>query len=107
MFYSHWHWFKPISSQVEFISLLSTILAIYGVMGPLMPTYEEKYDKFGNLHIPNELGVAYCVVPCAILAVVFHPYVLPMDEIWNSYLSFSTVPKQNSGSNDTNMTTYH
>ena len=59
--------------QIEVVSLFSVIFAIYGVMGPLISTYEEKYDKFGNLHIPNELGVAYCVIPCAILAVCFHP----------------------------------
>ena len=59
--------------QIEVVSLFYVIFAIYGVMGPLISTYEEKYDKFGNLHIPNELGVAYCVIPCAILAVCFHP----------------------------------
>ena len=68
LFFSH-----LFSSQIEGISLISVTLAIYGVMGPMVSTYEEKYDKFGNLHIPNELGVAYCVVPCAILAVIFHP----------------------------------
>ena len=62
-------------SQIEFVSLLSVLLAIYGVMGPLISTYEEKHDKFGNFHIPNEFGVLYCVLPCAVLAILFHPWV--------------------------------
>jgi len=58
---------------VEFCSLAAVGLAIYGVFGPLLSTYDEKYDKFGNLHISNEFGIAYLVIPCVILAVVKHP----------------------------------
>ena len=58
---------------VEFLSLGSVCVAIYGIFGPLVNTYEEKYDRFGNLHIPNIAGAAYVVVPCVIVAVIFHP----------------------------------
>ena len=49
------------------------ILSGYGILGPLISTYEEKYDKFGSLHIPNELGALYCAIPCLVLAMFFHP----------------------------------
>ncbi|KAJ1437442.1 ER lumen protein retaining receptor-domain-containing protein [Ochromonadaceae sp. CCMP2298] len=58
---------------VEIMSLLSVCLALYAMLGPLMPTYDEKFDRFGNLYIPAEFGIAYLVVPCVLLAVVFHP----------------------------------
>jgi ER lumen protein retaining receptor len=58
---------------LEAISLLAVVLGCYAVIGPLISTYEEKYDKFGNLHIPNELGALYVVVPSIILAIIFHP----------------------------------
>ena len=63
-------WFYHV---IEVCSLLFAGLAIYGMLGPLISTYEERYDKFGALHIPNELGAAYCVVPCLVLAILFHP----------------------------------
>ena len=46
---------------IELLSLASVGLAIYGIFGPLLPSYDEKFDKFGNLHIPNEFGVVYIV----------------------------------------------
>ena len=58
---------------VEVMSLLSVALAIYGIFGPLLPSYDEKYDKFGNLHIPSELGALYAVGPAVVLAMLFHP----------------------------------
>lgn len=58
---------------VEAMSLLAVVLALYGIFFPLISTYDEKYDKFGSLHIPSELGVLYLVVPCVVLAVLFHP----------------------------------
>jgi hypothetical protein len=63
-------WFYHV---IEILSLLFAGLAIYGMLGPLISTYEERYDKFGALHIPNEMGAAYCVLPCLVLAVLFHP----------------------------------
>jgi hypothetical protein len=58
---------------VEICSLVCVIFAMYGVFGPLISTYDEKYDKFGNLHIPNEFGALYIVVPCVLLSIFFHP----------------------------------
>lgn len=58
---------------VEIVALASAALAVYGIFGPLVSTYDEKYDKFGNLHIPSEFGAAYIVGPAIVLAVIFHP----------------------------------
>lgn len=58
---------------VEIFSLVLVLLALYGMFGPLLPTYDEKNDKFGNLSIPSEFGIIYIVAPCVILAVLFHP----------------------------------
>ena len=38
-------WFYHL---VELISLLAVIASLYGIVGPLISTYDEKYDKFGN-----------------------------------------------------------
>lgn len=51
----------------------ATCLAIYGIFGPLISTYDEKFDKFGHAHIPNEFGIAYIAGPCILLAIIFHP----------------------------------
>lgn len=58
---------------VEICSLLSVFLAIYGIFGPLISTYDDKHDKFGSLYIPSEYGILYLVVPCLLLALLFHP----------------------------------
>jgi ER lumen protein retaining receptor len=58
---------------VEAISLASTLLVLYLIFVPLRPTYSEKYDKFGNLHIPNEFGACYILVPALLCAIFFHP----------------------------------
>lgn len=58
---------------VESMSLAAVVLATYGIMKPLVSTYDEKHDKFGNLYIPSEFGAAYLVVPCMLMAVLFHP----------------------------------
>ena len=42
----------------------------------MKPTYDEKFDKFGNLHVPNELGALYLLGPAVLLAMFIHPYVL-------------------------------
>jgi ER lumen protein retaining receptor len=63
-------WFYHV---VETMSLLSVILALYGIFMPMISTYAEKHDRFGNLHIPSEFGVLYLLVPCIILAIIFHP----------------------------------
>lgn len=53
--------------------MLSVIGAIYILFGPLFSTYDEKYDKFGNLHVPDRLGAVYLAGPCILLAIIFHP----------------------------------
>lgn len=59
---------------VEMCSFAAVCFAMFGVFGPLMPTYDEKHDKFGNMKpVPSELGIVYLAVPCVVLAVVFHP----------------------------------
>lgn len=63
-------WFYHI---VELISLACVCLVLYGVFGPLISTYSEKHDRFGNLHVPSELGALYVLVPCVVLALLFHP----------------------------------
>lgn len=67
------HFFFFFFTQIETVSLVSCCFAMYGMLGPLKSTYEEKYDKFGSLHIPNEFGALYCIVPCAVMALFFHP----------------------------------
>jgi hypothetical protein len=56
----------------EVLSLLSVVLAIYRIMGPMKSSYEKKYDKFGSLNAAYDLGVFYLVLPCFLLAVIFH-----------------------------------
>lgn len=58
---------------VEIMSLCAVAFAIYGMFGPLVHTYAEKHDRFGNLHIPSEFGIAYLIGPCILLAIIFHP----------------------------------
>lgn len=63
-------WFYHL---VESVSLIAVCFALYGIFGPLISTYSEKHDRFGNLHIPSELGALYLLGPCVLLAVIFHP----------------------------------
>mmetsp|Transcript_6335 Transcript_6335/g.9555 ORF Transcript_6335/g.9555 Transcript_6335/m.9555 type:complete len:296 (-) Transcript_6335:175-1062(-) len=58
---------------VEIISLASVCLAVYLIFVPLVSTYDEKYDKFGNLHVPDRLGGLYLLGPCVLMAIIFHP----------------------------------
>jgi hypothetical protein len=59
--------------SVEIISFLAVGAAIIGIFGPFMSSYQESFDKFGNLFLPNILGNIYIVVPCFIIAVFVHP----------------------------------
>ena len=58
---------------VEVLGLLVPAAAIFLIFGPFVVSYEEKYDVFGNLHIPPMFGALYLFVPCAVLAMVLHP----------------------------------
>ena len=35
--------------------------------------YKHEIDNFGELRIPNRYGNLYIVVPCLLLAIIFHP----------------------------------
>ncbi len=61
---------------VEILSFCFICGALYGIFGPMKPTYDEKFDKFGNLHVPNELGALYLLGPAVLLAMFIHPYAL-------------------------------
>lgn len=63
-------WFYHV---VESLSFASVLIAIAGLFGPFIASYTEKHDRFGNLYIPSELGALYLVIPCVVLAVIFHP----------------------------------
>lgn len=63
-------WFYHV---VEFMSFAAVGLVIFGVFGPLKPTYEQKNDQFGNLHVPPEFGAVYIIVPCIVIAIFLHP----------------------------------
>ncbi len=63
-------WFYHV---VETFAFISVCFAIYGIFGPFISTYAEKHDRFGNYVIPSELGAVYILVPCIIVAVIFHP----------------------------------
>jgi hypothetical protein len=58
---------------VEIMSLVSVIAAIMAVFFPFIASYEENFDKFGNLFVPNVLGILYIIVPCLILSLFIHP----------------------------------
>ena len=57
---------------VEFLSLLATLSVIFAMLSPFKSIYEEKYDKFGNLHVDPAYGIVYLLVPCVVLSIVCH-----------------------------------
>lgn len=63
-------WFYHV---IEFLSFTSVLLVLYGIFGPFKSSYDSKYDKFGNLHVPSEYGAAYLIVPTLLVAIMFHP----------------------------------
>ena len=58
---------------VEFLSLAAVTSAIFAILFPMKHTYDKKYDLFGNLHIPDDLGALYLIIPSVILAIFIHP----------------------------------
>lgn len=63
-------WFYHV---VEAAALAFTGACIYYVTKKHASTYDEKFDAFGNLHIPSRYGAAYILFPCIVLAVLIHP----------------------------------
>ena len=62
-------WFYHV---VEILSLLGVAMVIFGI-AVSMKSYDEKFDRFGNLVVPNSLGALYLIVPCVVVALFFHP----------------------------------
>jgi ER lumen protein retaining receptor len=58
---------------VEIISFCCIAGVLYGIFGPLKPSYDDKFDKFGNFFVPNELGALYILGPATLLALFLHP----------------------------------
>lgn len=58
---------------IEIVSLVLVCTLVFHVLSVYKSSYEEKEDAFGNLRVPREFGIVYLVVPCIILAVLFHP----------------------------------
>nr|CCA18024.1 conserved hypothetical protein [Albugo laibachii Nc14] len=46
---------------------------IYLVMVQYNSSYELRYDTFGWLHIPTELGALYTLLPCILFGMIVHP----------------------------------
>ena len=59
---------------VEILSLCAAGLLLFAAFGPLKSTYEDKFDRFGNLPpVPSVFGAAYLIAPALVLAIFFHP----------------------------------
>ena len=82
---------------VEFLSLGCVLLPIFGIFGPLRSTYDERFDKFGNLHIPPYLGAVYLLVPCLLLSIFVKPHLnrdlsyLSSDMCWSLSMYLEAV----------------
>lgn len=63
-------WFYHV---VETLSLIFAATAIYLLKFKFGSTYDESKDAFGNLRVPSYAGIVYIVVPCFLVALVFHP----------------------------------
>lgn len=57
-------------SLLEISAMAMCCIVIYLVTGRFNSTYELRYDTFGWLHIPTELGALYILVPCVFLGMV-------------------------------------
>jgi hypothetical protein len=71
------------------LSLASVLLLIYGIFGPLRSTYDERYDKFGNLHVQPMYGAAYLLIPCVVLAIFIKPHLNRDESIFSSDMCWS------------------
>lgn len=57
-------------SFLEISALAMCCGVIYLVMVRFNTTYEQRYDTFGWLHVPTELGALYILVPCILFGMV-------------------------------------
>lgn len=79
---------------IESSSLVLVVLLIFHLIQPYRTTYEEKADAFGNLRIPSQFGIIYIVLPCLLLAVIFHPSLNSnwfADTAWSAAMSIEMV----------------
>lgn len=57
-------------SLLEITALALCCYVIYLVTVRFNSTYELRYDTFGWLHVPTELGALYILVPCILFGMV-------------------------------------
>lgn len=57
-------------SFLEISALVMCCGVIYLVMVRFNSTYELRYDTFGWLHVPTELGALYILLPCIFFGMV-------------------------------------
>ncbi|CAM9750277.1 unnamed protein product [Chrysoparadoxa australica] len=57
----------------EITSGLLAVLALFFMHTKFARSYQKDYDSFGNLHLPNEWGLLYLLIPCTVVAVFVHP----------------------------------
>lgn len=57
-------------SLLEITALGLCCFVIYLVTVRFNSTYELRYDTFGWLHVPTELGALYILVPCILFGMV-------------------------------------
>lgn len=57
-------------SFLEISALAMCCVVIFLVMVKFNASYEQRYDTFGWLHVPTELGALYILVPCILMGMV-------------------------------------
>jgi hypothetical protein len=63
-------WFYQFN---EFLALALVSLNIFMVGIKHKASYNKAADGFGSLKVPSEYGIVWLVVPCLLIALVFHP----------------------------------
>ncbi|RLN47559.1 hypothetical protein BBJ29_007244 [Phytophthora kernoviae] len=58
---------------LEVVALTLCCGVIYLVTTRFNSTYELRYDTFGWLHLPTELGALYILLPCILFGMLIHP----------------------------------
>mmetsp|Transcript_5714 Transcript_5714/g.8423 ORF Transcript_5714/g.8423 Transcript_5714/m.8423 type:complete len:328 (-) Transcript_5714:1023-2006(-) len=58
---------------IEFLALCFTGSALFCVVGKFKSSYQQDFDKFGEMNVPPGAGAVYLAVPIAILAILIHP----------------------------------
>ena len=74
-------------SLLEIIALTLCCGVIYLVTIRFNSTYELRYDTFGWLHLPTELGALYILLPCMICGMVLQYYLLLFQSVQDHVLT--------------------